>query len=161
MLSHSARENNSNPTFILSLDSFYTNGTLKTYSQVRKRFSAEPGAEWTGYILGAFYVLLKEGKIDQFPHGATIVIKSDIPIGGGVASSAAIEVATLMAIDRLYGLELNAMEVARLAQIVENRIVGGPLWDYGSGDCRRWHLNKDSLYSFVNRTKFSNSSPVH
>ena len=114
------------PNYHLSLDSFYTNGTLKTYAQVRESFSAELGAEWTGYILGAFYVLLKEGRIDQFPHGATIVIKSDIPIGGGVASSAAIEVATLMAIDRLYGLELDAMEVARLAQIVENRIVGAP-----------------------------------
>ena len=112
--------------FHLSLDSFYTNDTLKTYSQVRERFSEEPGAEWTGYILGAFYVLLKEGKIDQFPHGATIIIKSDIPIGGGVASSAAIEVATLMAINRLYNLELSAMEIARLAQIVENRIVGAP-----------------------------------
>ena len=114
------------PNFHLSLDDFYTDGTLKTYAQVRKHFSEAPGAEWTGYILGAFYVLLKEGKIEQFPHGATIVIKSDIPIGGGVASSAAIEVATLMAIDRLYGLELDAMEVARLAQIVENRIVGAP-----------------------------------
>ncbi|MCY3721198.1 MAG: hypothetical protein OXG97_03150 [Candidatus Poribacteria bacterium] len=114
------------PNFHLSLDSFYTNGTLKTYSQIQEHFSEEPGAEWTGYILGAFYVLLKEGKIEQFPHGATIVIKSDIPIGGGVASSAAIEVATLMAINQLYGLELDAMEIARLAQIVENRIVGAP-----------------------------------
>ena len=114
------------PNFHLSLDSFYTDGTLKTYSQIREHFSEEPGTEWAGYILGAFYVLLKEGKIDQFPHGATIVIKSDIPVGGGVASSAAIEVAALMAIDRLYRLELGAMEIARLAQIVENRIVGAP-----------------------------------
>ena len=114
------------PNFQLSLDSFYTNGTLKTYSQIRERFSQESGTEWTGYILGAFYVLLKEGKIDQFPHGATLIIKSDIPIGGGVASSAAIEVAALMAINRLYGLDLDAMEIARLAQIVENRIVGAP-----------------------------------
>lgn len=114
------------PNFHLSLDSFYTKGALKTYAEVRERFSQEPGTEWTGYILGAFYVLLKEGKIDQFPHGATIVIKSDIPVGGGVASSAAIEVAALMAINQLYGLELDAMEIARLAQIVENRIVGAP-----------------------------------
>lgn len=114
------------PNFHLSLDSFYTNGTLKTYSEVRECFSEEPGTEWTGYILGAFYVLLKEGKIAQFPHGATIIIKSNIPIGGGVASSAAIEVAALMAINQLYGLELDAMEIARLAQIVENRIVGAP-----------------------------------
>ncbi len=114
------------PNFHISLDSFYTNDTLKTYSEIPERFSEEPGTEWTGYILGAFFVLLKEGKIDQFPYGATIIIKSDIPIGGGVASSAAIEVATLMAINELYGLELDAMEIARLAQIVENRIVGAP-----------------------------------
>ena len=114
------------PNFHLSLDSFYTDGTLKTYSQIREHFNEEPGTEWAGYILGAFYVLLKEGRIDQFPHGATIVIKSDIPVGGGVASSAAIEIAALMAIDRLYSLELGAMEIAHLAQIVENRIVGAP-----------------------------------
>ena len=114
------------PNFHLSLDSFYTNGDLKTYSQVQEHFSQEPGTQWAGYILGAFYVLLKEGKIDQFPHGATIVIKSDIPIGGGVASSAAIEIAALTAINQLYGLELSAIEIARLAQIVENRIIGAP-----------------------------------
>ena len=114
------------PNFHLSLDSFYTDGTLKTYPQVQEHFNREPNTAWAGYILGAFYVLLKEGKIDQFPHGATIVIKSDIPIGGGVASSAAVEVATLMALNQLYHLELDAMEIARLAQIVENRIAGAP-----------------------------------
>ena len=71
-------------------------------------------------------MLLKERKIDQLPYGATIVIKSDIPIGGGVASSAAVEVATLMALNQLYNLELDAMEIARLAQIVENRVAGAP-----------------------------------
>ena len=110
----------------LSLDSFYAEGALKTYDQVRERFREAPGTEWTGYVIGAFYVLLKEGRIDRFPHGATLVIKSDVPIGGGVASSAAIEVAALMAISRLYGLELDPIEVAGLAQIVENRIVGAP-----------------------------------
>ena len=114
------------PNFHLSLDSFYTDGTLKTYPQIQEHFNQEPNTAWAGYILGAFYVLLKEGKTDQFPHGATIVIKSDIPIGGGVASSAAVEVATLMALNQLYNLELDAMEIARLAQIVENRIAGAP-----------------------------------
>ena len=114
------------PNFHLSLDNFYTDGTLKTYTEIRERFNQEPSTAWASYILGAFYVLLKEAKIDQFPHGATIVIKSNIPIGGGLASSAAVEVATLMALNRLYNLELNAMEIARLAQIVENRIAGAP-----------------------------------
>ena len=115
-----------NPNFHCSLDNFYTDDALKTYQQVQDYFNQEPSTAWTSYILGGFYVLLKEGKINQFPHGATIVIKSDIPIGGGVASSAAVEVATLMALNQLYNLELGPMEIARLAQIVENRVAGAP-----------------------------------
>ena len=112
--------------FHIPLDRFYRDGVLKTYPEIQACFRDVPGTEWTGYILGAFYVLLKERKIDRFPHGATVLLKSDIPIGGGVASSAAIEVAALLGICRLYGLELEAMEVARLAQLVENRVVGAP-----------------------------------
>ena len=114
------------PNFHLSIDNFYTNGTLKTYTQMQEHFNQEPNTAWASYILGAFYVLLKEKKIDQLPHGATLIIKSDIPIGGGIASSAAVEVATLMAINQLYKLELGALEIARLAQIVENRVAGAP-----------------------------------
>ena len=114
------------PNFHLSLDNFYTDGSLKTYSQIRELFNKEQSTTWAGYILGAFYVLLNEGKIDQFPHGATIVINSNIPMGGGISSSAAIEVATLTALNRLYNLELDMIEIARLAQTVENQIVGAP-----------------------------------
>ena len=114
------------PNFHLSLNNFYTDGTLKTYPQIQALFNKDPKTAWTGYILGAFYVLLKEGKIDQFPHGATIVVNSNIPMGGGIASSAAIEVATLTALNQLYNLELGMIEIAQLAQTVENRIVGAP-----------------------------------
>ena len=114
------------PNFRLSLDNFYTDGALKTYTQMREHFNQEPSTAWASYILGAFYVLLKEEKIDELPHGATIIIKSDIPIGGGIASSAAVEVATLMALNQLYSLELCALQIARLAQIVENRVAGAP-----------------------------------
>ena len=114
------------PNFHLSLDNFYTDGTLKTYPQIHAFFNKDPKTAWAGYILGAFYVLLKEGKIDQFPHGATIVVNSNIPMGGGIASSAAIEVATLTALNQLYNLELGMIEIAQLAQTVENRIVGAP-----------------------------------
>lgn len=114
------------PNFHISLDNFYANSTLKTYPEVQELFNKTPKTAWAGYILGAFHVLLKEGKINQFPHGATIVINSSIPMGGGIASSAAIEVATLMALNQLYNLELGMMEIARLAQTVENQIVGAP-----------------------------------
>ncbi len=114
------------PHFYLSLDNFYAGSTLKTYPEVRECFKKDPKTAWAGYILGAFYVLLQEGKIDRFPHGGTIVINSNIPMGGGIASSAAIEVATLMVLNELYNLELDMMEIAGLAQTVENRIVGAP-----------------------------------
>ncbi len=110
----------------MSLDDFYTDGALKSYEQVRKLFNREARTDWTGYVLGCFFALLKEKKIDTFPHGAVLVIKSDIPMGAGIASSAAIEVATLTAINYKYQLKLDAMEISRLAQIVENRIVGAP-----------------------------------
>ncbi len=110
----------------LSLDDFYTDGELKTYAQVRELFNKDAQTAWSGYILGGFYVLLQEGKLERFPHGAAIVLKSTIPIGAGIASSAAIEVAALMAIDKLYGLKLRERDIAQVAQIVENRIVGAP-----------------------------------
>ena len=110
----------------LSLDDFYADGKLKTYAQVRGLFNKDAQTAWSGYILGGFYVLLKEQKIGRFPHGAAIVIKSDIPMGAGIASSAAIEVAALMAINQLYELNLSERDIARIAQIVENRIVGAP-----------------------------------
>ena len=114
------------PSFQMSLDDFYAEGVLKSYTQVRNLFSEDERTTWAGYVLGCFYTLLKEEKIENFPHGAVVVIKSDIPMGAGIASSAAIEVATLTALNQLYDLKLEAMEIARLAQIVENRIVGAP-----------------------------------
>ena len=110
----------------LSLDDFYADGELKTYAQVRELFNKDAQTAWSGYIIGGFYVLLKEGKLERFPHGAALVLKSTIPIGAGIASSAAIEVAALMAIDKLYGLKLSERDIAQVAQIVENRIVGAP-----------------------------------
>lgn len=148
------------PGFQVSLDDFYTDGILKSYQQIRELFNKEAQTAWAGYVLGGFYVLLKEGFASYTPsdsqacpseegtceneapqgdtiakpaqekkvftHGAAIVLKSDIPMGAGIASSAAIEVAALAAINQLYALKLEAIEIARIAQIVENRIVGAP-----------------------------------
>lgn len=114
------------PGFRISLDDFYTNGRLKSYDQVRQLFAQNPKTAWAGYVLGGFYALLKEKKVDAFPHGAAIATKSNIPMGAGISSSAAVEVAALTAINHLYELNLSALEIAGLGQIVENRIVGAP-----------------------------------
>jgi L-arabinokinase len=61
-----------------------------------------------------------------FSDGARLSIESKVPVGRGVASSAALEVATMMAVDAAYDLRLDPREVALLCQKVENEVVGAP-----------------------------------
>ena len=110
----------------ISVDDFYDRGQLKSYNQIRQLFARNPKTAWAAYVLGGLYVLLKEGKIKRLPHGATLAIKSSIPIRAGIASSAAIEVAALAATNAVYELEMEAKEIARVGQIVESRVVGMP-----------------------------------
>ncbi|MDE0301030.1 MAG: hypothetical protein OXN17_20555 [Candidatus Poribacteria bacterium] len=110
----------------ISVDDFYERGHLKSYKQIRQLFTRNSKTSWAAHVLGGFFVLLKEGKIQHLPHGATVAIKSNIPMGAGIASAAAIEVATLAATNAVYELGMDAKEIARVGQIVENRVVGMP-----------------------------------
>lgn len=80
--------------------------------------------EWSLYVLGCFFLLLDTK--DFTCRGADIYIHSEVPFGKGVSSSAAIEVATLIAVNALYALELDRIELPVLAQQVENQVVGAP-----------------------------------
>src|SRR5205807_1990518 len=62
----------------------------------------------------------------SFKEGAHILIKSAVPEGKGVSSSAALEVASMQALAAAYELEISATELALLCQKVENYIVGAP-----------------------------------
>ena len=115
----------------ISIDEFYTTGDLKSYEELQPLFAQNPQAAWTGYVLGGFFALLKEGIIDRLPHGAAVVVRSNIPVEAGIGSSAAVAVATLTAINHLYELNLSALDIARIGRIVQNRIVGVP---YGAMD---------------------------
>ena len=110
----------------ISIDDFYTDGNLKSYEAVQRVFGYSPQVAWTGYVLGGFFALVKEGLIDCLPHGAAVIIRSNIPSEAGVGASPAVGVAALTAISHLYGLNLSGLEIARLSGIVENRIVGVP-----------------------------------
>lgn len=110
----------------LVLDDFLSNGRMKSYEEVGAMFRRDPGTSWMGYIAGAFYVLMREGGSERFPEGATVVLSSEVPMGSGISSSASIEVAAMCAIAEAYDLGVDGLELARLAQIVENRVVGAP-----------------------------------
>ncbi len=57
-------------------------------------------------------------------RGADLSIHSDIPAGAGLASSAAVEVATALALLARSGLEMDARDLALLCQRAENEFVG-------------------------------------
>src|SRR5258708_11296894 len=60
-----------------------------------------------------------------FPlSGTTIDIDSNLPLGAGLSSSAALEVATAFALRELYRLPLGPMQIAKLCQRAENEFVG-------------------------------------
>src|SRR2546428_9377466 len=57
------------------------------YSTLRARFADEPENHWAAYVAGAFPVLMRESNA-SFNEGAHILVKSAVPEGKGVSSSA-------------------------------------------------------------------------
>lgn len=106
-----------------------------TYEELRGFFSPTV-LHWASYIAGVFFVLQKELGI-KFQNGARILISSDIPIGKGVSSSAALEVATMQAVCAAFGIKIEPLCLALLCQKVENLIVGAPcgVMDQVSSHC--------------------------
>lgn len=58
--------------------------------------------------------------------GVDLYIESTVPVGAGLSSSHALEVAVLIALDEVYGLGLDDREKALLTQRAENDFVGAP-----------------------------------
>lgn len=81
---------------------------------------------WAGYVVGCLAWLMKHHPQPAMKNGATLLIDSDVPPGGGVSSSAAIEVATMIALASLYDVTLTPMTLAAACQNVENQVVGAP-----------------------------------
>jgi galactokinase len=77
--------------------------------------------EWCDYVLGIAVVLQQAG---QPLRGANLLVHGEIPIGGGLSSSAAIEVASALALLSLNGAVLPLAEVAKLCQRSENAFIG-------------------------------------
>lgn len=87
--------------------------------------TATAAAPWTRYLLGPL-LLLSEAHGADWTTGATVVLRSTVPEGAGVSSSAAIEVAVLVAAAALAEVTFDPRSTALLAQQVENHLVGAP-----------------------------------
>jgi galactokinase len=76
---------------------------------------------WAWYPAGVAWSLRESGLVVT---GLRAVLASDVPIGSGLSSSAAVEVAFAWTWRALLGLALERPQLARLAQHAENAFVG-------------------------------------
>jgi galactokinase len=83
-------------------------------------FPENPG-HWSAYVLGVVDQLKKLGKTMS---GFDLVLTCDVPTGAGMSSSAAVECATAFALNALFNLHLERLDMVRLAQKAENEFVG-------------------------------------
>ncbi len=98
-----------------------TTGETATFGIRPKVERGEPG--WSNYVRGVIAGFQKLGK------GATgfdAVIESSLPFGGGLASSAALEVATATLLEAMAGPVLEPLEKALLCQQAEHDFAGVP-----------------------------------
>jgi len=81
--------------------------------------------EWSAYVLGIAWAL-RAMRPDAAASGADIAIASDVPVGAGLSSSAAIEGAVASALNELWDLDLDPITLAQVGRRAENEAVGAP-----------------------------------
>jgi galactokinase len=82
---------------------------------------------WSDYPFG---VAVKLEEAGQRLRGANVLVHTEVPIGSGLSSSAAIEVATGFALLDIAGAQVDRLELAKLCRQAENDFVGmrcGPM----------------------------------
>ncbi len=76
---------------------------------------------WCNYLLGVFHELLRRGV---HLEGAEMTLSSNLPIGAGLSSSASVEIATVLALQKMYPFAMEDMEIARVGQAAEHLYAG-------------------------------------
>jgi galactokinase len=81
---------------------------------------------WAAYPLGVAWALGQRGADLAAVSGVDILIESDVPVGAGLSSSAAIECAVAVALNEVWQLGLDRETLAQVGQHAENDVVGAP-----------------------------------
>jgi len=76
---------------------------------------------WSAYVLGVVEQLQKR---NYSLTGFNIIVDGDVPVGAGMASSAAIECATAFGLNELFGLGISKLDMVKIAQKAEQEFVG-------------------------------------
>jgi galactokinase len=100
----------------------------------------QPEWGWGGYPLGILRSFVRDHGVRQ---GFDAVFAGDVPIASGLSSSAALEVATAIALDAMHGIGLSREQIASMAHRAENDFVGvrcGIMDQYASALGRPGHV---------------------
>jgi galactokinase len=81
-------------------------------------------AGWSAYLVGTVWGLREAGV--PVP-GLDVVVDGEVPLGGGLSSSAALECAVAVAVNELTGDRLDRDALARAGQRAEHDVVGAPV----------------------------------
>ncbi|PRY26706.1 galactokinase [Aliiruegeria haliotis] len=91
-------------------------------SETRNITDSKEG-RWSDYVLGC---LKFAAETEVAKTGVRIALITTLPMGAGLSSSAALEVASIKAVTELYGKQMSAVDTAIMARAVENDFVGMP-----------------------------------
>jgi galactokinase len=83
-----------------------------------------PGRGWVDYVQGVTRMLADRPEPME---GFDLVVSADVPPGAGLASSAALEVATVRALRAAFGMTFDDLALALIARKAENEFVGAPV----------------------------------
>lgn len=78
-------------------------------------------AGWPNYILGVIHQLQLRGVT---LGGFNLYVNGDVPLGAGLSSSAALECATGYALNVLFDLQLERVDLAKIGQLAEHTYAG-------------------------------------
>jgi galactokinase len=87
------------------------------------QISKESVAGWSAYPLGVAWALMQSGASAR---GFNLFVDSNVPVGAGLSSSAAIECSVALGLNELWGVGLEDTALAKIGQLAENEIVGAP-----------------------------------
>ena len=93
----------------------------ETFSISIKDMKPVGDTSWPNYILGSVAQFLKKGIALK---GFNALLTSDVPIGAGLSSSAAVECATTFALNELFKTNLDRVEMVKMSQKAEHEYAG-------------------------------------
>jgi len=92
----------------------------------REGVSGSKEPKWANYVKGSILQFYKHFQNPEAFDAFDLAIATDVPLGGGLSSSASLEVAVFTFLEGLTGHTLDKKEKALLAQKAENEFVGVP-----------------------------------